>query len=89
LQGIPVFGLNAIRDAPVLSAMKSILSAFFVAASVLMLAACGSPATPPAGGRPVRTGSGNADLQGPTADDVIWQSTHQWHADRRHDRRRW
>jgi hypothetical protein len=70
--------------------MKSFASALSAAAATFMLASCGASDTPPpAADRPVRTGTGNADLQGPTADDVIWQSTRQWHADRRHDRRRW
>ncbi len=65
--------------------MKSIV---FASAVSLLLAACASTGRPPHGtGAPLRTGSGNAELEGTSADEVIWRSTQQWHADRWHDRR--
>jgi len=68
--------------------MKAFITAVSAAVFSLLLAACVSSDRPPHDtGKPVRSSSGNADLEGTSADEVIWRSTRQWHADRWHDRR--
>jgi len=68
--------------------MNPRMTAISAAALSLLLVACASSTRPPHDtGKPLRSGSGNAELEGTTADEVIWRSTQQWHADRWHDRR--
>ncbi|MFU8893492.1 MAG: hypothetical protein ACNA8L_07680 [Luteolibacter sp.] len=79
------FALNARVDAAVLIAMKAILSTALIC---LLIGACTSPGRPPHNtGAPLRSSSGNAELHGTSADEVIWRSTQQWHSDRWLERR--
>jgi len=56
------------------------------AAVVMLCASCAQTSGPPfATASSLRTGTGNAELQGPSADEVIRQSTHQWHSNRHYD----
>jgi len=80
--------LNEGKEAAVIFPMKTPASVVSAAAISLLLAACTSSGRPPHNtGAPVRSSSGNAQLEGTSADEVIWRSTQQWHADRWHERR--
>jgi hypothetical protein len=50
-----------------------------------MLASCAADSPRLNGDGRNRSGSGNADLRGPSADSVIDRATYQWHADRYYD----
>jgi len=83
------FALNFRHGLSVIIRMKTTLCMGCAALLILLVGGCG-PSAPLSASRAdaTRSGSGNADLEGPSADDVIRRSTHQWHADRWHERRR-